>query len=145
MTREEQLREIEEALQAGRSALNAIVEAERHVSGARGFGIWDMLGGGLISGILKHSKMNEAQRCVDFAIHEVERFQKELADVNINLSYGVEFDGMTKALDLVFDNILVDALIQSRIKETKNSLAQTRNQVEAAIRTLEDRKKQMIE
>lgn len=50
MTREEQIREIDEAIFAGQRAYQAICEAESHLSSARGFGIWDMLGGGFVSG-----------------------------------------------------------------------------------------------
>ncbi len=50
MTREEQIREIDEAIFAGQKAYQAICEAESHLSSARGFGIWDMLGGGFVSG-----------------------------------------------------------------------------------------------
>jgi hypothetical protein len=34
---------------------------------ARSFGVWDLLGGGFISSMMKHSKMDEAQRCMERA------------------------------------------------------------------------------
>lgn len=139
MTREDQFREIDEAIFAGQRALNALNEAESHLSSARGFGIWDMLGGGFVSGLLKHSQMDDAQRCVNQAAMELQRFQKELSDVNMSLnSYGVQFDGVTKVLDLVCDNFLVDALIQSRIRETQQNLANSKMQVQNALRQLQN-------
>jgi hypothetical protein len=60
-------REIEEAIQAGKTALQALDDAERNISSARSFGVWDMLGGGFLSSMLKHSKMDEAQRCMERA------------------------------------------------------------------------------
>lgn len=140
MTREEQLIEINEAMNAGQNALNAIHEAEKNLSTARGFGIWDMFGGGFISGMLKHSKMDEAQRCVDMANTALQIFQKELKDINMSINYGVQFDGATKAIDIIFDNFLVDALIQSRIKETQQNLSQTKEQVQQAMRRLQQMK-----
>lgn len=143
MTREEELREINEAIQAGQSALNAICEAERHLGNARGLGIWDMLGGGLISGLIKHSQIDEAQECVNRAQAALQRFQKELQDVDMNFNYGVRFDGVTKAIDLIFDNFLVDALIQFRIRETQENLKQSRYQVEQALNQLQQMKEQI--
>lgn len=136
MTKEEKLREIDEALMAGNEALGAIGRAESKLSGARGFGIWDMFGGGLISGLLKHSQMDDAQRYVNDANQAIKRFQKELSDINMSIQYGVSFDGVTKAIDILFDNILVDALIQSRIRETQKNLEQTKQQVQYAVNTL---------
>lgn len=142
MTREEQIREIDEALYAGRNAYNAICEAEQHLGGARGLGIWDMLGGGLVSGLLKHSQMDKAQECVNRASVAMQGFQKELHDLNMNINYGVEFDGVTKAIDILFDNILVDALIQSRIKETQENLQQSKRQVQIAMDKLQQMRNQ---
>ena len=91
MTREEQLREVEEAIFAGQRAYQAICEAESHLSSARGFGIWDMLGGGFVSGLLKHSQMDDAQRCVNQASMELQRFQKELSDLNMSKITGSKY------------------------------------------------------
>ena len=54
MTREENIKEIDEAINAGNRALNALNDAQSNLSMARGMGVWDMLGGGLISGVIKH-------------------------------------------------------------------------------------------
>lgn len=137
MTDEQKRREIDEALMAGNQALHALDKAQSSLSGARGFGIWDMLGGGFISGLLKHSQMDDAQRYVNEANDALRRFQKELSDINMSINYGVSFDGVTKAFDLFFDNILVDALIQSRIRDTQKNLENTKQQVQYAVNTLQ--------
>ncbi len=140
MTREDELREINEAIYAGQNALHAINEAEQHLGSARGFGIWDMLGGGLISGVFKHSQMDKAQECVNRAQAALQNFQRELRDISMSINYGVQFDGATKAIDIIFDSFLVDALIQSRIKETQENLKQSRIQVEQALSKLHQMK-----
>lgn len=133
MTREQNLKEIDEAIYAGNRALNALSEAQSNLSMARGMGVWDMLGGGLVSGIIKHSKMGAAQRCMEQAEQELASFQRELADVQMNSSYRIDFDGLSKFMDLVFDNFLVDLLIQSRIKEMQQRVSDTKNQVQQMI------------
>lgn len=143
MTREEKIREVDEALMAGDAALSALSRAENSLNGARGFGIWDMLGGGFVSGLLKHSQMDDAQKYVNEANSALRRFQKELSDINIRIDYGVSFDGITKAFDIFCDNLLVDALIQSRIRDTQKNLAQTKQQVQSAIAMLHNMRSEL--
>lgn len=129
-------REIDEAIEAGRRAIYALDRAESALSGARNFGIWDMLGGGFISGILKHSKIDEAQRELECVQRELDCFKKELEDIQINSLVNVRFDGVVKFIDLFCDNILVDVFVQSRIKDLQNDLKKVRQQVEDTINRL---------
>lgn len=129
--------EIDEAIQAGRSAIYALDRAESALSGARSFGLWDMFGGGFISGMLKHSKMDEAQRELENAQRELARFKKELADVQMTGQINIRFDGLVKFVDLFCDNVLVDMMVQSRIKDMMNHLRETRRQVQDTINRLE--------
>ena len=55
-----EMREIREAIQAGERALTSLRKAEEKLTSASNWGLWDIFGGGLISGIAKHNKMNEA-------------------------------------------------------------------------------------
>lgn len=54
----------------------------------------------------------------------------------MNINYSISFDKTTKAIYLILDNFLVDALIQSRIKENQEKLQQSRAQVEQALNML---------
>lgn len=53
-------REILEAVAAGEKALMNLERAESALRSARGWGIWDLLGGGLIVTYAKHSRMDDA-------------------------------------------------------------------------------------
>ena len=53
-------REIQEAIVAGQRALTALNDVEGSLKTAQGMGIWDILGGGFISGMLKHSNLDKA-------------------------------------------------------------------------------------
>lgn len=141
--KQQNLREIEQALQAGTRAQNSLAEAQSKLSGARGFGIWDMLGGGFISGLLKHSSLDGAQRCLEQAQRDLDIFRRELSDVYIDESYSVAFDGISKFLDLFVDNIFVDVILQSKIKDAQAKMEQTKRQVDDAMRRLWDLKSQV--
>lgn len=130
--------EIDEAIVAGRNAIAALQRAESALQSARSFGFWDLLGGGFISGMLKHSRMRDAQYEMENAQRELARFRKELADVQLTGTINIEFDGAIKFFDLFFDNFFVDLMVQSRIKEMIANLQQTRYQVEDAVQRLQN-------
>lgn len=60
MSNEMMKREMQEAVQAGERALQSLYAARDKLGSARNWGIFDMLGGGFISDLVKHSKMNDA-------------------------------------------------------------------------------------
>ncbi len=75
-------REIQEAIDAADVALEHLNRAKRSLSSASGWGLFDTLGGGFISGLIKHSKMSDAESEINAAKRALERFSKELRDVN---------------------------------------------------------------
>lgn len=54
-------KEKREAIAAGNRALNSLRAAQENLSSAKNWGLWDMFGGGFISTVVKHSKMDRAQ------------------------------------------------------------------------------------
>ena len=126
-------KEINEAMQAGERALMALNDAERYLDSARGFGIWDMLGGGFVSSMIKHSKMDEAQRSIEKAQYELQNFSRELRDVQMRGVIQINFDGLTKFVDVFCDNFLVDVLVQSKIKEAQGNIAIAKQRVQDVI------------
>ena len=74
-------KEIDEAIASGEAALFSLKEAQNKLNSARNWGIFDMLGGGLISDIIKHSKMNDASAYLEEAKRDLLVFQRELQDV----------------------------------------------------------------
>lgn len=107
--------EIREAIDAGNRALDALDEALGHLKTARGLGVWDILGGGFLSSLLKHSKMDAAQGAMQQAEQELRNFSRELADVQMSLDFQVNFDGMTQFFDMFCDNFFVDWMVQDQI------------------------------
>jgi hypothetical protein len=130
-------REIDEAIQAGRTAMQALDDAERNISSARSFGVWDLLGGGFISSMMKHSKMDEAQRCMERAQYALQNFRKELSDVQMQADLKINSDGLTKFFDIWCDNFLVDLMVQSKIKEAQENIRQAKRNVQETINRLE--------
>ncbi|WP_027643437.1 hypothetical protein [Enterocloster clostridioformis] len=130
MTDEARRREINEAVQAGERALKSLRAAEEKLSSARNWGIFDMLGGGLITDIIKHSKINDASSYLETAKTDLRRFQKELSDIPDYEELRVDIGSFLSFADFFFDGLLVDYMVQSGINGT-------RNKVETAIRKVE--------
>ena len=128
MTNMDREKEIREARAAGVKALNTLRRAQGYLNSARNWGIYDMLGGGLISSLVKHSKMDDAARCVREAQRDLRAFSRELGDVNLP---GVEIGDFTRFADVFLDSFIADIMAQRRINEA-------REQVDRACRRVED-------
>ncbi len=75
-------KERQEAIAAGERALDSLREAYMKLDSARGWGVYDILGGGLISSLIKHGKMDKAQDCLQDAKRDLKRFEIEFQDLN---------------------------------------------------------------
>ena len=130
-------KERDEALAAGRAALSSLQEAREMLSSARGWGIYDtFFKGGFISGLIKHSKMDNAEQCIEQARYDLMRFNTELHDLDlmgINLNTG----DLLGFADIFFDGFLSDILMQSRIKDACNELDDAIAKVSSLIARLE--------
>ena len=126
-------KEVREAREAGIRALNSLREAQKHLDSARTWGIVDMFGGGLISGLVKHSKIGDAQHCIEQAQYDLEAFRRELQD--LDLPY-VQLGDFMAFADFFFDGFLADFMVQRRINENRAKLEQACAQVEAILRQL---------
>ncbi len=135
MTNQNTNTEIHEALTAGARALNSLRKAQQHLKRARNWGYADILGGGLITSLLKHSSVSDAQSCVMQAQDDLRSFRRELADVEVP---DLEFGEMLKFADLCFDGLFVDLAVQSRIESAGEQLELTCRKVEDILRRLRE-------
>ncbi|SEF62990.1 hypothetical protein SAMN02910276_00674 [Butyrivibrio sp. Su6] len=120
-------REIQEAIEAADVALDHLERAKRCLSSASGWGLFDTLGGGFISGLIKHSKMSDAENEIDKAKRALEKFSKELRDVDGYSS--VHINGFLTFGDLFCDGFLMDVIVQSQIGKAKHECENAINQV----------------
>ncbi len=133
-----QAKEIAEAESAGKACLQMIGNIEKSLSSAEGWGTFDILGGGLISDMAKHSHLDEAQEEANRLQTSLSRFRTELADVKISEQMGqVNIDGFLRFADFFFDGLIADWSVLSKIHDSQNSVSNVKNQVTAALRRLD--------
>lgn len=131
MADEKRKQEIREAIGAGACALASLREAQKKLEGARQWGIVDLFGGGLISDMFKHSRMGEAAGCLEAAKRDLQRFQREIGDVEIPMNLRIEVSSFLSFADVFFDNPISDYMVQSRIAEAREQVAEAISYVEA--------------
>ena len=115
-------REIHEAILAGEKALYCLNDAKKKLSSAGNWGLMDLFGGNFISGMMKHSKIDEAEKCLRKAGEALKVFRRELGDVNLPADVHIETSDFLTFADFFFDGILADFLVQSRIKKTRQEI-----------------------
>lgn len=135
-------KEYDEAITAGERALSCLRTASSHLDSARSWGIVDLLGGGTLSGIVKHSKLNDAEAYLERARNQLRIFEKELKDVTAIDSTNLHIDagGFLTFADFFFDGMLADYLVQSRINDTRQRVSRTIYQLENILRQLRARR-----
>lgn len=126
---EDREKELREAKLAGQEALDCLNRAADSLKSAGNWGIVDMLGGGLISTFVKHSKMNDANALVQQARSALKRFRKELTDVENVAEFRIETGDFLSFADYFFDGIIADWLVQSRINEARTQVENARQKV----------------
>lgn len=142
------LKELKEAISAGQSAVYSLDSALGSLNSAQGWGTWDLLGGGLIADLAKHSHIDNAMREAEQAHNELRRFKSELADVRINYDISFEMDGFAKFADFFFDGLIADWYMQSKINNSYESVSNVKNQVTSTIyklQQMESLEKQYLE
>ena len=134
----DEYREISEAVDAGERALDSLRAAKSKLDSARAWGIYDILGGGLLSSAIKHGQISNANESMDQANRDLRRFTKELRDVPGEDLY-VQTGDLISMLDIFCDNFFSDIMVQGRINDARNRIDQVIDQVQETVWALKKR------
>ena len=124
------LREINEAIRAADDALVYPHRAAEYLGSARSLGVWDMLGGGFLSTMLKHGKLDRARVEMENARDALRHFADELRDVEEIPEFNLDVGDFLTFADYFFDGFLADVMVQSRIRDAQAQVADAIRQVE---------------
>lgn len=130
------IKEIKEAIEAGEKANASLEKMKEHLNTARDWGVWDMLGGGLISNVAKHSAIEKANEIAHSTQGNLKSFQKELSDVNNFTEISVDLSNFATFADFFFDGFFVDWFVQSKINNSINNVDNTYNKISEIVREL---------
>jgi DNA repair exonuclease SbcCD ATPase subunit len=159
-TAQSQERELYEAIQAGKAALQGIQQVREALQSAASWGVWDMLGGGLLATAAKHQRIDDSRQAAYLAQDLLGRFQRELADVpGASGDYIAQIGAFETFADYFFDGLIVDWVVQSkidrsleaavsvyeRVGEILSGLSARYSQAQDKVSGLKDEKRQLVE
>lgn len=140
-----QMRELDEAVWEGQKAGQIADRILKSLSDAEGWGTWDMLGGGLLADMAKHSHLDEAQDQVECLQSALRRFKTELADVKVIADMQVNIDGFLRFADYFFDGLFADWTVMSKISDAKKQVENVKNQINMLLYKLDRSRKSVTE
>lgn len=129
-------KEINEAIAAGEQALNSLYAAQEKLDSAKGWSWVDLFGGGFLTDMIKHSKMEDASRCMEDTKYHLKVFQKELSDIHLSLDLRMEVGGFLSFADFFFDGLIADYLVQSKIEDARGQVAEAITMISDILREL---------
>lgn len=132
-------KEIQDAIDAGNTALSALTDAGYALHEADSYSTWDtFLGGGFIATAMKHEKLETTNSYIHTAQMALQRFSNELLDVKDmrNDTIEIGMDGFVKFTDFFFDNLFTDWSIHSKIITAMNQISRVQNDVANTLREL---------
>ena len=129
-------KEIKEAVSAGTRALGTAVSILSSLDSAQNWGTWDLVNGGLIAGMAKHSYLDEAQDKVITLQSQLRKFKTELTDITIQTDMKVNVDGFLRFADYFYDGLFFDWAVLDKISQSKSSVIAIKTQVENVLSNL---------
>lgn len=136
MDREAMRIELEQAINAGERALRSLRAARSRLESAGNWGLLDLLGGGMVTSMIKRSKMGDASGYMEEAKRDLRAFERELRDVSLSLDAGLDTDGFLAFADMFMDNLVADYLVQRQISQAKKQVEEAERQVESIVAAL---------
>lgn len=134
------MNEIEEAINAGQLVIDELNNTRKSLDSAEGWGTWDLLGGGLLSDIAKHSHIDEARESASEVQSLLNNFRTELTDVKVTSEININIEGFVKFADFFFDGLIADWVVQSHIRDSIASIENVRSEVNTVLNKLKQMK-----
>ncbi len=129
-------KELREAINAGQSVVSCLLTAIDKLDSAKNWGTYDMLGGGLIATKMKHDRIDEARDAIHSASHKLQRFERELKDVERDVHVSIDIGGMLAFGDYFFDGLFIDWIVQGRIKEAVTQVEEKHGRISRIVTEL---------
>lgn len=130
-------KEINEALSAGYMVVDSLRQVQDSLDSAGNWGTYDILGGGLIATMAKHSRIDEARDEIDRTQSLLRKFHRELKDVGENANINIEIGSFLTFADYFFDGLFADWSVQNRINDAQDRTYETLSRVKELIGMLE--------
>ncbi len=129
-----------EAIEVGNSAIGVMEEMMQSLRSAQSWGHWTR--GNRSKGVstaIKMTSVDKAKKLSHQAQQLLRIFSKELADINgqQNFNFRFDFGGFDSFLNIFFDNLISDWVVNKKIATALNSVVSTQSKVKRIVYSLE--------
>ena len=122
------------AIEEGEKSLKLIKVVFSFLRKAKDWGRWDMVNKSRRADYMKHQSIDMAVRNLTRAQQQLNRFSRELLTLgNNHISFNLRMDHTKGFMDIFFDNLISDWIVQQRIKTTLQNVEKTYGQVQRII------------
>ncbi|GHJ53789.1 hypothetical protein Nm8I071_30960 [Nonomuraea sp. TT08I-71] len=132
-------REVTEAVRAARNAEGALHHLRELLCRAEDWSTYDVMGGGLVTSMVKHEILDEAAQTAARADRTLAALRTELADLpGPALDPTMRGSGeLTRFTDIWLDNVLTDVVVLRRVERSLDETTRSQGEVAALRRVLE--------
>ena len=114
--------QVNQAIDLTNQLISCLDDAERQLSSARNWGFLEILGGGLITDLIKHSKLNNAKVSMERVNYLMQELQRVLGTISIPGDYRMQVGGFETFADFFFDSGIVDVYMTAKIMSSLNEV-----------------------
>ena len=119
----------QEALSKIDEILSLTNEAKSKFKRARNWGVFDILGGGLIADLFKHSNLNSAKSLMERISCNLEQLRSILGTIIIPEDYRMNMNGFITFADFVFDDIFFSTWMTFKIISSIQQVEELENKL----------------
>ena len=129
-------KDLSQAEKAGENALWSLYLVRDTLTSAKRWGFVDLFGGGLITDLVKHSKIDTAGPQIAKAKEDILIFEDKLKNIQVPADLRMEIGSFLSFADFFFDGPIADYLIQSEIQKTLEDIDDAITHVESIINSI---------
>ena len=118
-------KELDEAIAAADETIDLLDQAYASMNSARNWGLFDMVGGGIFSTMVKREKMRDGRYYMNEAKRSLMKLRNELDDVDDLPDLDLNMDDFLSFADFFFDGFFADFMVQGRINDAREKIDQT--------------------
>lgn len=107
--------QVNKAINLTDQLISCLDDAERHLTSARNWGFLDVLGGGFIIDLIKHSKLSNAKSSMDQVNYLLQELKDVLGGISMPGDYRLNVNGILTFADFFFDSGIVDVYMTAKI------------------------------
>lgn len=119
--------QVNRALKLTDQLIATLDDAERQLSSARNWGFLDVLGGGFIVDLIKHSKLGNAKVSMERVNYLLEELKRVLGGISMPDDYRMNVSGILTFADFFFDSGIVDVYMTAKIMSSLNEVRNLKN------------------